>query len=287
MANLLDEETGPIREEGKDVNVIAKQIPVKVGVGSTIFEIVLWVCGIIPGLIFLIKKIKAGTYLRQLEQKIQHDASQIDNYLEQRVVILSNLARLVDKAVTLDKETFTAIAEARAGKHVTDGDEMANEAAKTMLTYAGLKRYEEELHELKVVKRQEVAEKIKVAREQGDLSENADYDAAKEEQTEIEVRIAQLETLLKNAEVVKDDEYVAGKINVGCFVKLFDMEYDEEVEYHIVGSSEANSLEGKISNESPVGAALMGHTVNETVEVKLPDGGINEYKILDVRKIDD
>ncbi len=164
---------------------------------------------------------------------------------------------------------------------------MANEAAKTMLTYAGLKKYEEELHELKVVRRQEVAEKIKIAREQGDLSENADYDAAKEEQTEIEVRIAQLESLLKNAEVVTDDEYVAGKINVGCYVKLFDMEYDEEVEYHIVGSSEANSLEGKISNESPVGAALMGHKVSETIEVKLPDGGSCEYKILDVRKIDE
>lgn len=121
MANALDEETGPVREEGKDINVIAKQIPVKVGVGSTIFEVLLWVCLIIPGLIFLIKKIKAGTYLRQLEQKINHDASQIDNYLEQRVVILSNLAKLVDKAVTLDKETFTAIAQARSGKPITSG----------------------------------------------------------------------------------------------------------------------------------------------------------------------
>ena len=123
MANMLDEETGPIREEGKDVNVIAKQLPVKVGVGSTIFQVVLWVLGIIPGLVFLFMKIKAGTYLRQLEQKIQHDASQIDNYLEQRVVILSNLAKLVDKSVALDKETFTQIAQARSGK-ITDGDQM-------------------------------------------------------------------------------------------------------------------------------------------------------------------
>ena len=121
MANGLDEETGPIREEGKDVNVIAKQLPVKVGVGSTIFEVLLWVLFIIPGIIFTVKKIKAGTYLRQLEQKINHDASQIDNYLEQRVVILSNLAKLVDKAVTLDKDTFTAIAQARSGKPVTAG----------------------------------------------------------------------------------------------------------------------------------------------------------------------
>ena len=123
MANMLDEETGPIREEPKDVNVIAKQLPVKVGVGSTIFQVVLWVLGIIPGLVFLFMKIKAGTYLRQLEQKIQHDASQIDNYLEQRVVILSNLAKLVDKSVALDKETFTQIAQARSGK-ITDGDQM-------------------------------------------------------------------------------------------------------------------------------------------------------------------
>ncbi len=132
MANVLDEETGPVREEGRDVNVIAKQIPVKVGVGSTIFEIMLWVLFIVPGVIFLIKKIKARTYFRQLEQKIQHDASQIDNYLEQRVVILSNAAKLVDKAVTLDKETFTAIAEARSGKSGTnkDGAELSQEAAK-------------------------------------------------------------------------------------------------------------------------------------------------------------
>jgi LemA protein len=118
MANVLDEETGPIREEGKDINVIAKQIEVKVGVGSTIFQVILWVLGIIPGVIFLIMKINAGTYLRQLEQRIQHQASQIDNYLEQRVVILQNLAKLVDKAVKLDTETFTAIAQARSGKNV-------------------------------------------------------------------------------------------------------------------------------------------------------------------------
>ena len=130
MANMLDEETGPVKEEGRDVNVIAKQIPVKVGVGSTIFQVILWVLGIIPGLVFLFMKIKAGTYLRQLEQKLQHDASQIDNYLEQRVVILSNLARLVDKAVSLDKDTFTQIAQARSGK-IVDGDGMTETAKRT------------------------------------------------------------------------------------------------------------------------------------------------------------
>ena len=116
MANQLDENNAVILEEGKDVNVIAKQLPVKVGVGSKVFEVLLWCLGIIPGVVFLFKKIKAGTYLRQLEQKIQHDASQIDNYLEQRVQILSNLAALVNKAVELDKETFVAIAQARSGK---------------------------------------------------------------------------------------------------------------------------------------------------------------------------
>ena len=121
MANALDEETGPVREEGRDVNVISKQIPVKVGVGSTVFEVLLWVALIIPGLIFTYKKVKAAEYLRQLEQKLQHDASQIDNYLEQRVVILQNLAKLVQTAVNLDKDTFTQIAMARSGR-MTDSE---------------------------------------------------------------------------------------------------------------------------------------------------------------------
>ena len=162
---------------------------------------------------------------------------------------------------------------------------MANET-KTMLTYAGLKKYEEELHNLKVFRRQEVAQKIKVAREQGDLSENADYDAAKDEQSEIERRIDELERILKNAEVVVDEDVDTGKISVGCEVKLFDLEYDEEVEYQIVGSSEANSLKGKISNESPVGAALIGHQVGDTVSVVLPAGDTIEYKVLGIKKID-
>ncbi len=132
MANVLDEETGPVREEGREINVIAKQIPVTVGKGSKVFEVILWCLFIIPGLVFLFMKISAAKYLRQLEQKIQHDASQIDNYLEQRVVILSNLAKLVDKAVKLDRETFTAIAEARSGGRVIsrDGAEMSATSAK-------------------------------------------------------------------------------------------------------------------------------------------------------------
>lgn len=120
MANQLDEMTGPVNEEGKDINVIQKQIPVKVGVGSTIFEVILWCLCIIPGVVFLIKKINAAKYLRQLEQKIQHNASQIDNYLEQRVVILQNCANLLDKAIDLDKTTFSEIAKYRSGNVADD-----------------------------------------------------------------------------------------------------------------------------------------------------------------------
>lgn len=130
MANELDEMTGPVNKEGRDVNVIEKQIPVKVGVGSTIFEVLLWICGIIPGLIFLIMKINARTYLRQLQQKIQHDASQIDNYLEQRVVILQNAAKLLDKAIDLDKDTMTKVAAYRAngGRPIADAERNATSA---------------------------------------------------------------------------------------------------------------------------------------------------------------
>ena len=120
MANQLDEMTGPVNEEGKDINFIQKQIPVKVGVGSTIFEVILWCLCIIPGVVFLIKKINAAKYLRQLEQKIQHNASQIDNYLEQRVVILQNCAKLLDKAIDLDKTTFSEIAKYRSGNVADD-----------------------------------------------------------------------------------------------------------------------------------------------------------------------
>lgn len=120
MANQLDEMTGPVNEEGRDINVIQKQIPVKVGVGSTIFEVILWCLCIIPGVVFLIKKINAAKYLRQLEQKIQHNASQIDNYLEQRVVILQNCAKLLDKAIDLDKTTFSEIAKYRSGNVADD-----------------------------------------------------------------------------------------------------------------------------------------------------------------------
>ncbi|MCF0122395.1 MAG: transcription elongation factor GreA [Lachnospiraceae bacterium] len=157
------------------------------------------------------------------------------------------------------------------------------EEKKNILTYAGLQRLEEELHDLKVNKRKEVAETIKEAREQGDLSENAEYDAAKNEQRDIETRIEELENILKNVEVVVEDEADTDKINIGCRVGVFDMEYEEEMEFFIVGSTEANSLKGKISNESPVGRALIGARVGDIVHVESPSGAM-EYKILTIQK---
>lgn len=154
---------------------------------------------------------------------------------------------------------------------------------KNILTYAGLKKLEDELQELKVVRRQEVAQKIKEAREQGDLSENAEYDAAKDEQRDIEARIEELEKILKNAEVVVEDEVDLDKINIGCQVTILDMEYEEELEYKIVGSTEANSLKGKISNESPVGKALIGSKIGDVVEVET-QAGMLRYKVLEIQR---
>ena len=154
---------------------------------------------------------------------------------------------------------------------------------KNLLTYEGLQKLESELHNLKVVKRKEVAQKIKEAREQGDLSENAEYDAAKDEQRDIEARIDEIEKILKNAEVVVEEEVDLDKISVGCRVKILDMEYDEELDYKIVGSTEANSLKGKISNESPVGKALLGAKVGEVVTVETQAGYLN-YKVLEIQR---
>ena len=154
---------------------------------------------------------------------------------------------------------------------------------KNLLTYEGLQKLESELHNLKVVKRKEVAQKIKEAREQGDLSETAEQDAAKDEQRDIEARIDEIEKILKNAEVVVEEEVDLDKISVGCRVKILDMEYDEELDYKIVGSTEANSLKGKISNESPVGKALLGAKVGEVVTVETQAGDLN-YKVLEIQR---
>jgi transcription elongation factor GreA len=157
------------------------------------------------------------------------------------------------------------------------------EKKKKLLTYAGLRALEQELEDLKVVKRKEVAQKIKEAREQGDLSENAEYDAAKDEQRDIEARIEELETILKNVEVVDEEEVDLDKINVGCAVKVYDITFDEEMDFKIVGSTEANSLEGKISNESPVGQALIGKTVGDVVDVET-QAGLMQFKVLEISR---
>ena len=157
---------------------------------------------------------------------------------------------------------------------------------KNILTYAGLRKLEDELEELKVVKRKEVSQKIKEAREQGDLSENAEYDAAKDEQRDIETRIEEIEKILKNAEVVVEEEVDLDKISIGCKIRILDCEFDEELEYNIVGSTEANSLKGKISNESPVGKALLGKKVGDTVTVETQMGDLT-YKVLEIQRAEE
>ena len=152
---------------------------------------------------------------------------------------------------------------------------------KIMLTYEGLKNLEVELQTLKTERRKDVAEKIKDARGQGDLSENAEYDAAKEEQAEIEARIIVLEKMLRNAEVIDEEELDEGYVNVGNKVMVLDREMDEKTEYSIVGSAEADPFKGKISNESPLGAALLGRIKGDIITVEAPDG-IIEYEILEI-----
>ena len=157
------------------------------------------------------------------------------------------------------------------------------EVKKNVLTYEGLKKYEEELTDLKVNKRKEIADKIKEAREQGDLSENAEYDAAKDEQRDIEARIEELENLLKYAEVYVDEEATTDSVGIGSNVKVLDLEFDEELDFKIVGSTEANSLEGKISNESPVGAALLRKKVGDLVTVDTQMAPL-QYRILGISR---
>ncbi len=154
---------------------------------------------------------------------------------------------------------------------------------KNILTYEGFKKLEDELHDLKEVKRAEVAQKIKEAREQGDLSENAEYDAAKDEQRDIEARIEEIEKIFKNTEVILDEEVDSGKISIGCKVKIRDMEFKEDIEYKIVGSIEADSLAGKISNESPVGKALIGAKKGQTISVET-QAGVLKYKVLQITR---
>lgn len=156
------------------------------------------------------------------------------------------------------------------------------EEKKIILTSDGLKKLEEELENLKVVRRAEVAVKIKEARAQGDLSENAEYDAAKEEQAEIESRIVVIEKMLRNVEVIEESDLNQNKINLGNTIKLYDAEFEEEVVYTLVGSAEADPQQGRISNESPLGIALIGHEVGDEVDVDAPDGVI-KFKVLEIK----
>ena len=155
---------------------------------------------------------------------------------------------------------------------------------KNILTYEGLKALEDELQDLKLNRRKEVAAKIKEAREQGDLSENAEYDAAKDEQRDIELRIEEIDKILKNAEVVVEEDVDNDAVYIGCSVRLKDIEFDEEMVYKIVGSTEADVLGNKISNESPVGMALIGSKAGDTIEVETPNGEVVKYEILEIQK---
>ena len=154
---------------------------------------------------------------------------------------------------------------------------------KIVLTDEGLKKLEEELEYLKTERRRDIAEKIKVALSFGDLSENSEYDEAKNEQAMVEARITELEEKLKNVEIIDADDITTDKINVGSIVKVYDQEYEEENIYHIVGSTEADPFNGFISDESPIGKALMGHKVGDTVEVEAPESVI-KLEILSISK---
>ena len=164
---------------------------------------------------------------------------------------------------------------------------MVVDSKKHILTVKGMKALEDELQELKVVKRKEIAQKIKEAREQGDLSENAEYDAAKDEQRSIESRIEELEKIIKNAEVIDESNIDSDMVSIGSTVKFHDNEFDEDLEYRIVGSTESDILKGLISNESPLGKALIGSRIGEEVEVEGAEGYRSTYRILEISRAED
>lgn len=157
------------------------------------------------------------------------------------------------------------------------------EAKKHILTSKGLQALEDELQDLKVVRRKEIAQKIKEAREQGDLSENAEYDAAKDEQRSIESRIEELENIIKFAEVIDESSFDKDKVSIGSTVRFHDEEFDEDLEYRIVGSTESDIIHKKISNESPIGRALLGSRVGDVVVVESPEG-VDRYTILEISR---
>ncbi len=152
-----------------------------------------------------------------------------------------------------------------------------------VLTVEGSNKLEAELDFLKTTKRKEVAEKIKEARGFGDLSENAEYDEARKEQAEVEARIEKIENIIRNAEIIDENEVDMEHISVGSIVKLYDEEFEEEVEYHLVGATEADPFAGKISTDSPVGKALLGKEVGDNIIVEVPDGNM-KFKILAISR---
>ena len=152
-----------------------------------------------------------------------------------------------------------------------------------LMTYEGLKKLEEELEYLKTIKRKEISERIKVALGYGDLSENSEYDEAKNEQAQVEERIVKLENMLRKAVIIDESQIDSDTVTVGCTVKVYDTDFEEEVEYTIVGSAEADPYNGKISNESPVGKAFLGRHKGEDVEVQVPNGVVI-YKILEISR---
>ncbi len=151
-----------------------------------------------------------------------------------------------------------------------------------LLTQEGLNELQAELDELKTVKRNEIAEKIKVARSFGDLSENSEYDEAKNEQAKLENRIVELETMIKHSRIINESDRSTDSVSIGVTVKIFDVDMDEEATYHIVGSAEADPIKGKISDESPIGSALLGHKAGETVTADTPAGEV-QIKILEIK----
>ena len=159
------------------------------------------------------------------------------------------------------------------------------ESKKHILTSKGMQALEDELQDLKVVKRKEIAQKIKEAREQGDLSENAEYDAAKDEQRSIEAKIEELEKIIRNAEVIDESSFDKDTVSIGSTVRFYDEEFEEELEYRIVGSTESDILKGLISNESPLGKALIGAKIGQVVEVESAEG-VATYKVLEISRSD-
>ncbi len=159
------------------------------------------------------------------------------------------------------------------------------ESKKHILTSKGMQALEDELQDLKVVKRKEIAQKIKEAREQGDLSENAEYDAAKDEQRAIEAKIEELEKIIRNAEVIDESAFDKDTVSIGSTVRFYDEEFEEELEYCIVGSTESDIMKGLISNESPLGKALVGAKIGQEIEVESAEG-VSRYRVLEISRSD-